>query len=95
MINPYYFVDRVLQVGFNITLKSHHINHVNSKINIEPNYPELGIRVCYINKTIKELSVHFAGFINQYKFKNQTVFSARFDKQHESISSTRWNRINH
>ena len=27
MIYPYYFVDRALQVGFNITPDSHRINH--------------------------------------------------------------------
>ena len=32
---------------------------------------------------MKELSVIYAGLINQYKFKYQTVFSARFDKQDE------------
>ena len=43
MINPYYFTDRALQVGFEITLESHHINHANSKIFTKPNYPEYGI----------------------------------------------------
>ena len=32
-----------------------------------------------------ELSVNSARLINQYKFKYQTVFSARFDKQDENI----------
>ena len=32
MINPYYFTQSLLQVGFNITLESHHINHAISKI---------------------------------------------------------------
>ena len=43
MTNPYYFTDRVLQVGFNFTLESHHINHANSKKIIKPNCPEFGI----------------------------------------------------
>ena len=30
MINPYYFNNRNLKVGFNITLQSHHVNHTNS-----------------------------------------------------------------
>ena len=33
---------------------------------------------------MKELSVINAKLINQYKFKYQTVFSARFDKQDEN-----------
>ena len=32
---------------------------------------------------MKELAVIYARLINQYKFKYQTVFSARFDKQNE------------
>ena len=43
--NSYYFTDRVLQVGFNLTLKSHDNNHANSKLNIKQNYPEFGIEV--------------------------------------------------
>ena len=83
MINPYYFTDRNLRVGFKINLDSHHINHLNSKITITPNFKEFGIEVRYINKIIKEMSVIYAKLINQYKFKYQTVFSARFDKQNE------------
>ena len=83
MINPYYFTDRILQVGFKINLDSHHINHLNSKLTITPNFKEFGIEVRYINKIMKELSIIYARLINQYKFKYQTVFSARFDKQNE------------
>ena len=83
MINPYYFTDRNLQVGFKINLDSHNINHDNSKITIIPNHPEFGIKFRYIKKIMKELSVIYARLINQYKFKYQTVFSARFDKQNE------------
>ena len=83
MINPYYFTDKNLKIGFIITLESHHINHANSKLIIEPNYPEFGFEVRYINKIMKELSIIYARLINQYKFRYQTVFSARFDKQNE------------
>ena len=83
MLNPYYFADNALQVGFNIKLDSHHINHANSKLTITPNHPEFGIEARYINKIMKELAVIYARLINQYKFKYQTVFSARFDKQDE------------
>ena len=83
MINPYYFTDRNLQVRFKINLDSHNLHHDNSKLTIIPNYPEFGIEVRYINKIMKELSVIYARLINQYKFKYQTVFSARFDKQNE------------
>ena len=83
MINPNYFTNTVLQVGFKITLESYHINHANSNIIIKPNYPEFGIEVRYNNKIITELSVIYARLINQNKFKYQTVFSERFDKQDE------------
>ena len=84
MLNPYYFTDRALQVGFKINLDNHHISHANSKLTILPNYPEFGIEVRYINKIMKELSVLYARLINQSKFRYQTVFSARFDKQDEN-----------
>ena len=54
MNNPYYFTDRALQVGFNITLESHHINHTISELIVKPNYPEFGIEIRYNNKIIKE-----------------------------------------
>ena len=84
MLNPYCFTDRNLQVGFNITLDSHLINHANSKLTITPNYPEIGIEVCFIIKIMKTLSIISARLIIQYKFRYQTVFSARFDKQDEN-----------
>ena len=83
MLNPYYFADRNLRVGLKINLDSHDINHANSKLTVTPNYLEFGIEVRYINKIVKELSVIYARLINQYKFKYQTVFLARFDEQDE------------
>ena len=83
MINPYYFTDRNLKVGFKINLGSHHINHANSKLTFIPNYLEFGIEVRYINKIMKELYVNYARLLNRCKFKNQTVFSARFATQDE------------
>ena len=76
MLSPYYFTDNALQVGFNVKLDSHHINHANSKLTISPNYPEFGIEPRYINKILKEMATIYARLINQYKFKYQTVFSA-------------------
>ena len=83
MINPYYFTDRNLKVGFKINLDSHNLHHTNSKLTIIPNYPEFGIELRYINKIMKELAMIYARLTNQYKFKYQTVFSAIFDKQDE------------
>ena len=83
MINPYYFTDRNLKVGFKINLDSHNLHHANSKLTITPYHPEFGIEFRYINKIVRELAVIYARLINQYKFKYQVVFSARFDKQVE------------
>ena len=94
MTGPYYFTDRNLKVGFKINLDSHHINHANSKLTFTHNYPEFGIEVRYINKIMKDLSIIYARLINQSKFKYQTVFSTRFDKQILQSSSRR-NRINY
>ena len=69
MLNPYYFTDRALQIGFKFNLDSHQINHANSKLTIIPDYPEFGIEVRYINKILKELAIIYARLINQYKFK--------------------------
>ena len=83
MINPYYFTDRNLKVAYKIILDSHNVHHTNSKLTITPTFPEFGIEFRFINKIMKELAVFYARLINQYKFKYQTVFSARFDKQDE------------
>ena len=85
MINLYYFTDRNLKVGFKINLDSHHINHTNSELNITANYREFGIEVRNIIRNIKELSFFYVRKINPYIFKNQTVFSAKLDKQVEDI----------
>ena len=73
-----------MRVGFKIKLDSHHINHAKSKLTITPNYPEFAIEVRHNNQITEELTVIYARLINQYKFKYQTVFSARFVKQNEN-----------
>ena len=50
MINPYYFTESAIKVGFNFSLESHHIYHANSKIIIKPSYPEFGVELHYIKK---------------------------------------------
>ena len=86
-INPYYFIDEDLKIGFKINLESHNINHANSILTITPNFPEFGIEFRYINKLIKELSVIYARLINQNKFKIHTLFSASFYKINEEDQS--------
>ena len=51
MLNPYYFTDRYLKMGFKINLDSHQINHANSKSTITPNYIEFSIKVRYNKKS--------------------------------------------
>ena len=83
MINPYYFIDKNLKIGFKINLESHNISHANSISSILPKFPEYGIEFRYINKIVKELSNIYARLINQYKFKYHTLFSASFYKINE------------
>ena len=83
MINPYYFSDRNLQVAYKINLDSHHINHLNSKLTITSNFENTGTEFRFINKIMREMSIIYARLIIQYKFRYQTVFSAKFDKQDE------------
>ena len=81
MINPYFFIDKALQVGFNFTLDIHDPDtiHAKSLLTFEPNSSEIEIR--YAKKILKELAAINTKILNQYMFKHQTVFSARFDKQ--------------
>ena len=79
MISPYYFSDRKLQVAYKNNLDSHHINHLNSKLTISSNFENTRIEFRFINKILREMSIIYARLINQYKFRYQVVFSARFD----------------
>ena len=83
MINPYYFIDKNLKIGFKFILESHNFNHANSILTIIPKFPEFGIEFRYINEIVKELSVIYARLKNQYKFKYHTLFSASFYKINE------------
>ena len=83
MLNLYFFIHENLKVGFKINLDSHKLHHTNSKLNFIPKHPEFDKEVRYINKMMKESAVIYNRIINQYIFKYQTVFSARFDKQDE------------
>ena len=76
-------MDTKLQIGFNLTLDSHHFNHTNSKLTFKPNFKDIGTERRYINKIINEMATIYASLINQYKFKKQTVLLARLDKQDE------------
>ena len=57
MVNPYYFTDRELQVGYKSTLDSHPSSHVNAKVNMKPNILENDIR--YDNSYLKEVVTFF------------------------------------
>ena len=56
MINPCYFFDENLKIGFKIDLESHKINHAKSLLNIVRNFPDIGIETRFINKILKEMS---------------------------------------
>ena len=54
MNNPYYFANKNSKICFKINLESHKINHANSLINIDPNFPDKGVETRYINKILKK-----------------------------------------
>ena len=81
--NPYYFIDENLKKGFKFNLEAHNKNHANSFLTSTPKLPEFGIKFGYNNEIIEELSVIYARLLNQYKFKNRTLFSAGFYKINE------------
>ena len=83
MINPYYFIDEKLKIGFKINLESHNINHSNSLLSIIPNFPDIGIETRYINKILKQMATIYSKLINQYKFKYHKLFPASFYKINE------------
>ena len=72
-----------LKIGFKINLESHNINHASSLVNIEPNFPDIGIETRYINKILKEMATIYASLINQYRFNYHIVFSTSFYKNNE------------
>ena len=76
MINPYYFIDGNLRIGFKINLESHNVNHANSLLNIEPSFSDIGIETRYINKIPKEMATIYARLKNPYKYKYHILFSA-------------------
>ena len=83
MFNPYYFINENLKIGFKINLESQNFNHANSLLNIEPNYPDIGIETRYINKISQEMATIYDRLINRYKFKHHMLFSASFYKINE------------
>ena len=86
MINPYYFIDENLKIGFKIILESHNINHANCLINFIPNFPDAGFETRYVNKILKELSFIYARLINEYTFNYHILFSASFYKIKKKIN---------
>ena len=50
MLNPIYFIDENIKIGFKINLESHNINHANFILTITPNYAEFGTEFRYSKK---------------------------------------------
>ena len=42
MINPYFFTDEILKIGFKIDVGYNKINHANSVLSISPIYTDFG-----------------------------------------------------
>ena len=81
MINPLNFTHKILKAGFINNLDSLNFNNVYSKLTVTPeNSKTKKIRA---NNIMKEVANKYARLVKQKKFKDQTVFSARLDKQDE------------
>ena len=50
LVNPYYFNDENLKIGFNINLESLNFSHANSILTNTPTFPEFGIEFRFIKK---------------------------------------------
>ena len=72
-----------MKIGLKIILERYNINHANSRLNIEPNFPDIGIETRYVNKILKEMATIYARLINQFKFKYHILVSASFYKINE------------
>ena len=79
---PYYFTNIILNTALIITLGSHQSNHRKSKIALKPNFSEVKKNIA--NKKLKEMAKVHAKLMNEFNFKYQVVFSARFDKQNQN-----------
>ena len=93
MITQYNFTDRNLKIIFKINLHSHNINHANSLLPIEPNYPDIGIETRYTNKILREMATIYARLRNEYKFKYPTLFSGSFYKINEEDQRNNENEL--
>ena len=84
MVNPYYFFEENLKIGFKVILGSHNNIHANSILTITPMYSDFGFETSYVKKILKEMVTIYARLINQYKFKCHKFFSASlFEKIEE------------
>ena len=62
-INPLYFTDRVLKVGFTITLYSHDNNHAKNKITVTPK--DFDFEIINFKTIVKEMANVYARLKNR------------------------------
>ena len=77
MINPYYFIDENLKIGFKINLQNHNNNHAFSILSIKPIYRDFEIETGYFNKNLKEMASNYTGII-KINFNYHTSFQLLF-----------------
>ena len=83
MINPYYFIEKNLKIGFKNNLGSRKNIHAKSTLSVTPIYSDFGIETRYYNKILKEMAPIYARLKNQFKFKYHILVSASFYKINE------------
>ena len=64
---------RLLKAGSDISLDSHHINHISSFLTITPKL--LKIEKNHVKNTVKEMANISAKILNQYIIKFHSVFT--------------------
>ena len=42
---------KIFKIGFKVNLDSHNVEHANSLLTIEPNFPDIGIETRYTNNS--------------------------------------------
>ena len=78
MITPKYFTVEKLKIEFKINLQKHNVNHANSLLTFELNFPDFIIEARYFNTILKELAITYVRLVNQYIFKYNTFFKLAF-----------------
>ena len=80
MDHPFYFTHSVLKAGYSLTSHRHQFYKIKYHVTKSPK--NLQIELIHLINVVKHYFNIYPRLISQSKLKYQTVFSARFFKQH-------------